>query len=39
MHDPMWGGLLKDTVSPMGDMVHSFYSYSNDIYTIGKIIK
>jgi hypothetical protein len=22
MHARMWGGLLQDTVSPMGDMVH-----------------
>jgi hypothetical protein len=22
MHARMWGGLLKDTASPMGDMVH-----------------
>jgi hypothetical protein len=24
MHARIWGGLLQDTVSPMGDMVHSF---------------
>ena len=24
MHARMWGGLLQDTVSPMGDMVHLF---------------
>jgi hypothetical protein len=25
MHARMWGGLLQDTVSPMGDMVHFFF--------------
>jgi hypothetical protein len=24
MHARMWGGLLQDTVSPLGDMVHFF---------------
>ena len=25
MHARMWGGLLQDTVSPLGDMVHFFF--------------
>jgi hypothetical protein len=25
----MWGGLLQDTVSPMGDMVHSYFDVSS----------
>jgi hypothetical protein len=25
MHARMWGGLLQDTVSPMGDMVHLLF--------------
>jgi hypothetical protein len=29
MHDPMWGGLLQDTVSPMGDMVHYKFGHCN----------
>ena len=25
MHARMWGGLLQDTVSPLGEMVHFFF--------------
>ena len=27
MHARMWGGLLQDTVSPLGDMVHFFFLF------------
>ena len=27
MHARMWGGLLQDTVSPLGDMVHFFFFF------------
>jgi hypothetical protein len=29
MYARMWGGLLQDTVSPLGDMVHLFIDYYN----------
>jgi hypothetical protein len=34
MHARMWGGLLQDTVSPMGDMVHFVF-----VFILQKLLK
>jgi hypothetical protein len=33
----MWGGLLQDTVSPMGDMVHLIHFLFHNQYDTGML--